>query len=354
MQTKVILILTILVLQTLVACTKPKTDNEQETSEITLPDDNLNEGDSSEAAFSFSDKENKATIDSVEMTESELNQELSSKENTKTTTPIIPKKSSPAPVVKEIKAQQEATISVDSTPEIKEQKIKTETVDVPKVEPTPKVEKAPTGVSHDIWDQLLRKYVSASGKVNYKGLKGEKGQLEAYIKLLSENVATSSWSRNERLAYWINVYNAHTVKLILDNYPLKSITDLGKPWDIAFVKLGTKTYTLNQVENEIIRPTFKEPRIHFAVNCAAKSCPPLLNQAFTPEKLNSQLQKQTRAFINSSSNSISADKIELSKIFDWYGKDFGDLSAFIQKYTQVEIAENVEISFQEYDWALNE
>jgi hypothetical protein len=354
MQTKVLLILSILVLHTLVACTKPKSDNEQESSEITLADETLNEKDSAEAAFdSASISLDNSPIESEKAAvETEKKEENSAK--TVDLEPAVSNKPVAEKVVKAIEAKKIPVVTQDSSPVVKEQKIEAVPEDTIESNHTVEKEEAPKTVSHEIWDQLLRKYVSSSGKVNYKGLKAEKGRLDTYIKLLSEHKPTGEWSRNEQLAYWINVYNANTVKLILENYPLKSITDLGKPWDKKFILMGSTAYTLNQVENEIIRPVFKEPRIHFAVNCAAKSCPPLLNEAFTADKLNSQLEKQTRAFINSSSNSISSGKVELSKIFEWYGGDFGDLVSYVQRYSSTQIEKSAKVSFKEYDWALNE
>ncbi|MBK8705831.1 MAG: DUF547 domain-containing protein [Saprospiraceae bacterium] len=109
------------------------------------------------------------------------------------------------------------------------------------------------------------------------------------------------------MAFWINVYNVFTIKLIADNYPLKSIMNLdgGKTWDVERIKIGGELYSLNQIENEIIRPQFKDPRIHFALNCAAKSCPPLYDKAYLPSQLDQQLDERTRSFVNSTNNELS-------------------------------------------------
>ena len=221
------------------------------------------------------------------------------------------------------------------------------------------VEKAPEKPqppSHSAWDGLLRKYVNGSGKVNYSGLKSEVAKLDAYLEILEKNAPEPDWSRKEKLAYWINAYNAFTVKLIVDNYPVGSITDLegGKPWDKKWIHIGGKTYSLNNLENDIIRPRFHEPRIHFAVNCAAKSCPPLLNRAWTAANLNGNLEKRAKAFINNPNyNSIAADKVKVSKIFDWYGSDFGNLIGFLSKYGETRISANAKVECGEYNWALN-
>lgn len=207
------------------------------------------------------------------------------------------------------------------------------------------------------YNTLLNTYVSSSGKVNYKGLKANKQTLTAITSHFSEQQPSDSWSRNERLAFWINAYNAFTLQLIVDNYPVKSITALdgGKPWDVKRVLIGGKRYSLNEIENEIIRPKFNDARIHFALNCAAKSCPPLLNQAFLPKTLNTQLEQRTRSFIQSKNNNLTPQAVQISKIFEWYGSDFGDLTAFLNRYSgKITIASNANITFAEYDWSLNE
>ena len=221
---------------------------------------------------------------------------------------------------------------------------------------TPQTPKLQT-VDHIAWDTLLRRYVSAAGKVNYAGLKADKAALEAYCKTLADSPVQDAWSRQEKMAYWINAYNAFTVKLIVDNYPTKSILnfDGGKTWDVKRIKLGDKKYSLNQIENDILRPQFKDPRIHFAINCAAQSCPPLLNQAYTADNLEATLEARTKAFVNDPKyNSLSASKAQVSKIFDWYGVDFGDLKKYLNKYADTAVKNTATLTFNEYNWDLNE
>ncbi len=209
---------------------------------------------------------------------------------------------------------------------------------------------------HDQWQVLLQKHVSSSGVVNYKGLKGDETSLDAYISDLSDQVPGRSDNSKKAKAFWINAYNAFTVKLILDNYPVNSIRDIagGKPWDKKWINLGSNTYTLNNIEHDILRPMWKDARIHFAVNCAAKSCPPLGNRAFTSGNTDNLLEQLTKQFVNDArSNTISSSSLELSKIFEWYETDFGDLAGFIDKYTTVKIPSNVKITYQDYDWSLN-
>ena len=209
--------------------------------------------------------------------------------------------------------------------------------------------------NHNAFDTLLKKHVAATGKVNYKNLKADKAALEAYLKMLSENTPVDSWSKNDKFAYWINAYNAATLKTIVDNYPLSSITKLdgGKTWDVKRNTLGGKKLSLNDIENQILRP-MGDARIHFAINCAAKSCPPLFNQAFTAENLNNCLELRTKQFINSSANTLKSNEIKISKIFDWYGKDFGNVASFVSKYANTKVSKTAKVSFNDYDWRLNE
>lgn len=223
--------------------------------------------------------------------------------------------------------------------------------------PQPAEKTASAQPDHTIWNDLLQQYVSNSGQVNYKAWKGNRGQLDTYLKDLAAHPPQSDWSRNEKMAYWINAYNAFTIDLILKNYPLPAITKLdgGKTWDVRRIELGNKMYSLNNIENDILRPKFQDARIHFAVNCAAKSCPPLLNRAFMPNTLNSQLEAQTKKFINNNQyNSIATDAVTVSKIFDWYGSDFGNLVEYLNKYSNTTISSDAAIKFAEYNWALNE
>ncbi|HRX30056.1 MAG TPA: DUF547 domain-containing protein [Saprospiraceae bacterium] len=205
------------------------------------------------------------------------------------------------------------------------------------------------------YDHLLQKYVSSEGFVDYKGLKTEESTLDEVLAYFSTHEPSASASKEEKLAFWINVYNANTIKLILKNYPVSSIMKIssGKAWDVQWIKIGTRTLSLNNIENDIIRPQFNDPRIHFAVNCAAKSCPPILNHAFKANSLNSQLDTQARKFINSTSNQISANSLKISKIFEWYADDFGNLANFISKYSNVKIALNPRIEYLDYNWDLN-
>lgn len=221
-------------------------------------------------------------------------------------------------------------------------------------------------ISHEIWNDLLQKNIKEAGKVDYKGFIEDKEKLYQYLELLNNNHPNqNNWNEKERLAYWINAYNAYTVQLIVENYPTASIKDIKKGipfvnsvWDLKFIKIEGQKYDLNNVEHSILRKKFNEPRIHFAINCASVSCPDLRNEAYVPSRLEEQLEEQAFIFLgDSSKNTISKDKVELSKIFSWFGKDFkkeGTLIQYIQPYTTVNIDNNANVSFGEYDWNLNE
>ena len=212
-------------------------------------------------------------------------------------------------------------------------------------------------INHKQWNELLQKYVSSKGNVDYKGFKKDNAALQSYLNLLSATVPEKSWSKNAVLAYWINSYNAYTVKLIVDNYPVKSIKDIDKPWDKAFITLGNKKYSLSEIENTILRK-MDEPRIHFAINCASYSCPNLLNEAYTDKDIQNQLEAVSKSFINDKTkNTITTNKVEISSIFDWYGEDFktkGTVIDFLNKYSTVKIDIKAKISYKEYKWNLNE
>lgn len=229
-------------------------------------------------------------------------------------------------------------------------------------------EQGTTPPSHDIFDKLLKKHVSKDGKVDYKGFINDKNEFQKYLDLLSKNAPDrDKWSEEAQLAYWINVYNAFTIKLIIDNYPVNSIQDLhpkvkipllNTVWHKKFFKIGGKEASLDEVEHKILRKEFDEPRIHFAVNCASYSCPPLRPEAFTAEKVDKQLEEQAISFINDKRhNTIQADKVEISSIFSWFKGDFtdnGSLIDYLNKYSKVKINSNAKVSHKDYDWSLNE
>ncbi len=221
-------------------------------------------------------------------------------------------------------------------------------------------------ITHEIWNGLLNKHVDKEGGVNYQAFLADSLELNRYTALLEKNHPTDKlWSREEQLAYWINAYNAFTIQLIIENYPLESIRDLGgkipfvnSPWDIQFIAIEGMEYDLNHIEHNILRRDYEEPRIHFAINCASASCPRLLNEAYTAERLEDQLQMMAIDFINDSSkNMISEDAVEISKIFSWFKGDFtkgGSVVDYLNKYASIKINEKAIVSHHPYDWSLND
>lgn len=222
-------------------------------------------------------------------------------------------------------------------------------------------------IDHKIWDSLVQKHVTPQGLVNYPAFIADSARLNAYLDLLGDHHPNDeNWSRDERLAYWINAYNAFTVKLIVDHYPVESIKDIknGIPfvntvWDIKFIQIEGRTYDLNNIEHGIIRPRFDEPHIHFALNCAAFSCPRLRNEAYIAGRLDEQLTDQARIFLaDTRKNKLSENKLELSKLFNWYGSDFRkegrDIIDYIRQYTDQPINDEATIEYMEYDWSLND
>lgn len=218
-------------------------------------------------------------------------------------------------------------------------------------------------VSHAKWNALLKTYVSKAGIVNYKGFKADQKKLTAYLNELESNAPAASWSKNEIMVYWINAYNAYTVQLMVKNYPLKSIMDLkynGKSaWDHKWIKIGSESLSLNDIEHVKLRKKYSDARIHFAVNCASFSCPILLNTAYTTDKLEAQLEAQAILFINDPKrNQISASSAKISQLFEWYQGDFTTggktVIDYLNKYSKTKMKAGTKISYMNYDWNLNE
>ncbi|GJM35999.1 MAG: DUF547 domain-containing protein [Saprospiraceae bacterium] len=220
-------------------------------------------------------------------------------------------------------------------------------------------------INHALWDTLLQEHVNEAGWVDYEGFIKDSVRMNKYLTLMGNNHPNDkNWSENEQKAYWINAYNAYTVKLIMDNYPVASIKDIknGIPfvntvWDIKFINIEDRTYDLNNIEHGILRPRYKDPRIHFAVNCASFSCPKLQNKAYVANKLEEQLDEAAREFLaEESRNKLTKDKIQLSKLFTWYKGDFTEKTSvigFINQYAPIQVNENATIEYLDYDWNLN-
>jgi hypothetical protein len=215
---------------------------------------------------------------------------------------------------------------------------------------------------HTLWDGLLKKFVSNDGVVDYTELKKNEPVLDQYLKLLSNQSPQSSWTKFEEMAYWVNAYNAYTVKLILNHSPLASIMDLqfdGKnAWDYEWITIAGQRLSLNDIEHKKLRGQFHDARIHFVVNCASFSCPILLNKAFTAENIDVLMNKQAALFINDRSrNQISAKSPKLSRIFEWYADDFiqeaGSVQAYINRFSPIKLKSNVPLGYMDYNWSLN-
>lgn len=210
---------------------------------------------------------------------------------------------------------------------------------------------------HSLWNLVLHNHVSNDGQVDYMAIKSNSINLDNYLKLLSKIKPDASWSKQEILSFWINAYNAMTIDLVLRNYPLKSIKDIKNPWSQRLWKIGDKLYNLEDIEHQILRK-MNEPRIHFAIVCASISCPKLQNEAFQASKIDTQLTKATKEFLRDNNrNNINKYSLELSKIFQWFSKDFkqnGSLIDFLNQYADIEISDKAKIKFKDYNWNLNE
>lgn len=222
-------------------------------------------------------------------------------------------------------------------------------------------------IQHDEWDALLNQHVNEQGLVDYQGLQADSVRFNRYLELLSRyHPNRANWTRDERLAYWINAYNAFTVKLVVDHYPTASIKDIkaGIPFingvfDLEFIEIEGHRYSLNNIEHGIIRPRFREPRIHFAINCAARSCPRLANFAYRAEQIEAQLEQATRDFVNGDKNRLRPDRVQLSKILSWYWLDFrkhyDSRIDFLNAYSEnTTISPSATVAFLDYDWRLND
>lgn len=222
---------------------------------------------------------------------------------------------------------------------------------------TEKVKPEVLVLDHSTWNDLLKKFVDNDGNVNYSGFKKDIAGLEAYLALLSQNAPLPSWGKNEKLAFYINLYNAATVKLIVDNYPTKSIKDIPNRWKKEWISVNGDVTSLNDIEHKILRK-MNEPRIHFAINCASYSCPKLLNTAFTEQNMERLLSKATIDFVNDKKrNRFEGGTAQLSKIFKWYKNDFTEeasLLEYINMYLDNPTRKDAKVEYLDYDWSLNE
>jgi len=220
-------------------------------------------------------------------------------------------------------------------------------------------------VDHSLYGDLLQKYAQ-NGVVDYAGFKRDEARLDQYLEVL-KNTKTDSLDRNDQFAFYINAYNAWTIKLILTGYPgIDSIKDLSglfkSAWEKEIARIDGKVVTLDYLEHDILRPRFKDPRVHFAINCASKGCPPLISEPYRGDVLDRQLDRVTTDFLNDPErNRMEGKTLYVSKIFKWFKDDFSkDVVGFFLKYTEgsfrKDLAANrdkIKIKYLDYDWTLN-
>lgn len=229
-----------------------------------------------------------------------------------------------------------------------------------------------TTIEHQAWDSFLKKYIvddDGLHRVRYAAVgNADKKSLDDYIASL-EATAISNYNRDEQLAFWINLYNAATVMLILDNFPVDSITDIKSgllsfgPWDKKLLTVEGEKITLNDIEHRILRPIWKNPLIHYAVNCASVGCPNLAKDAYTTNNAWKLAEANARAYIKHPRGvTIEGGKLKVSSIFIWFKSDFGGTEKTViehlRKYAEPGLSKELtdfrKIDSHDYNWDLNE
>lgn len=221
-------------------------------------------------------------------------------------------------------------------------------------------------INNELYQNVLNTSVK-EGLVDYESIKTNPDDLNNYLKQSSEITQKTfeNWTEAEQLALLINIYNAQTLALVAENYPVMSIKDIsaesGGPWEQPIVNLFGEKITLNALEHNIIRKNYAEPRIHFALVCAALGCPVLISDPYSAQILNDQLEQQTKVFLlDKEKNSINSKEkvLKLSPIFDWFKEDFiaesGSVVNFINPYFGNQANSDFEIEYTNYDWSLND
>ena len=229
-------------------------------------------------------------------------------------------------------------------------------------------------IDFSAWDGLLKRYVHVSpdgvNRVDYAafGAQGKPG-LENVIADLAA-LPISRYNRDEQLAYWINLYNAVTVKVILDHHPVESIRDIDispglfadGPWDKELVSVEGEALSLNDIEHRILRPIWQDPRLHYAVNCASIGCPNLARDAYDGVRVGEMMEVAAKAYINDPRGvSVDGNKVTVSKIYDWFQEDFGgstqSVLAHLKRYASADLSARLaaigDIKDAHYDWSLN-
>lgn len=212
-----------------------------------------------------------------------------------------------------------------------------------------------------LWQELLARHYNPAKGMDYKALKADKPALDRLRNQMAA-VDPASLSRTEQLAYWINLYNIGVVGVVVDNYPVESIRDISTD-PIVRLNVFKKPYvrtrggemSLDDIEHKKIREGFKDPRIHFAINCAAESCPPIRPEPYVGARIGQQLDDQTRKFLNANVR-VDGDTVHVTKILDWFKDDFeqwgGGTLPFLRKYLSKKIGSKVE--YDDYSWKLND
>jgi hypothetical protein len=221
-------------------------------------------------------------------------------------------------------------------------------------------------IDHARWADFLRAYLvtGADGvtRVNYRAVDAPaRDNLDLYVAAL-ERVSPGRLSRAEQLAFWINLYNATTVRLILDHPGVRSIREIGKPWDIPVATIDGRALTLNEIEHGVLRPVFRDPRLHYAVNCASLGCPNLAAAPYRGAEIEAGLDRAARAYVNDPRGvSVAPGRVTVSKIYGWYAGDFGGSDAAILEHLRryadpalvAALSRAGKIDGYRYDWALN-
>tara|TARA_R110000850_G_scaffold254614_1_gene380177 strand:- start:65109 stop:65822 length:714 start_codon:yes stop_codon:yes gene_type:complete len=205
-------------------------------------------------------------------------------------------------------------------------------------------------------DAFFEQYVS-NGKVDYATIKKNPEELNNLM-TLAKDIRVEKSNAKTYKAFWINAYNLATIKGVVNNYPLKTVMDVAGFFDKIKYDIAGKSITLNEIENKMLRAEFHEPRFHFVLVCAAKSCPPIINKAYRPETFETQLQEQTvKALNNPDFIKLKEQEVLFSKIMDWYNEDFTrngqTLIQYTNQYRKNKISEDCKVGFYEYNWQLN-
>jgi hypothetical protein len=233
-------------------------------------------------------------------------------------------------------------------------------------------------VDHGQWTELLQSYLKMGpdgvARLDYKAFKAAgRPRLAAYLNRL-QSIDVAALSRAGQIAYWSNLYNAKTVDVVLAHYPVRSIKDIdlggsllsaftGGPWSAKVLRAGSRELSLDDIEHEIVRPVFAEPRIHYVLNCASIGCPNLHPAALTAATLATSLDKAARAYVNHPRGvAVRAEGVVVSRIYDWFAKDFGgsvpNVLRHLRRYAgddlRASLADVTSIAGYEYDWSLND